>query len=515
MSESYQLPDEATDSFLLPSTPHREALHVVPKPTAQVIFEQLEGVPGVNPDMSQSEVEALVDGYMLEKLTEARMARNAVLTNQRKLEGVERAVAERYQVLRLFVTSDSHHDVAKKLGKHKETIRLGVLDSLRTIRQAAGLPPLPPSPAPVKLPTATPETPGTPPSPKRVRRTGALALASAEPDFFEEVPEGQVAKHIATSSVAEEATADLDAQAPSEDLVRVYLNEIGKSTLLTAEQEVDLARRIEAGLYAQHKLDTTALPTRQQMELRQIVREGQTAREHLLTANLRLVVSLAKRYSGRGMPLLDIIQNGNIGLVRAVEKFDYEMGFKFSTYATWWIRQSISRGMADQNRTVRLPVHMVEEADKLTRAKRVLRDQLGREPSDAEIVEESGIPMQRMKDIRGYDRPITSLNLLVGAEDTAELGDFVADSGEKTPEEVLVAKSLPTDVAAVLEGLDEQARAVLSMRYGLEDGQLWTLDNIARALGISRNQITEIDRRAKEKIRASDKGAALRASLEN
>ena len=192
------------------------------------------------------------------------------------------------------------------------------------------------------------------------------------------------------------AAADLDAQGPSADLVRVYLNGIGKTALLTAEQEVDLAKRIEAGLYAQFKLDNVAdLTSQQRTDLRRLVRDGETARQHLLVANLRLVVSLAKRYSGRGMPLLDLIQEGNLGLIRAVEKFDYTKGFKFSTYATWWIRQAISRGMADQGRTIRLPVHLVEQVNKLARLRRELHQQLGRDATFAELARSPGFRRRR------------------------------------------------------------------------------------------------------------------------
>ncbi len=209
--------------------------------------------------------------------------------------------------------------------------------------------------------------------------------------------------------------ADLDAQGPSADLVRVYLNGIGKTALLTAEQEVDLAKRIEAGLYANFKLNNDKVPAKLAKDLGRLVRDGETARQHLLVANLRLVVSLAKRYSGRGMPLLDLIQEGNLGLIRAVEKFDYTKGFKFSTYATWWIRQAISRGMADQGRTIRLPVHLVEQVNKLARLKRELHQQLGRDATFAELAEESGIPEEKIADLLDHARDPVSLDMPVGS----------------------------------------------------------------------------------------------------
>ena len=205
--------------------------------------------------------------------------------------------------------------------------------------------------------------------------------------------------------------ADLDAQSPAADLVRVYLNGIGRTALLTAEDEVDLAKRIEAGLYAQHLLATKKrMAASKKRDLAFIVRDGQAARQHLLEANLRLVVSLAKRYTGRGMPLLDLIQEGNLGLIRAMEKFDYAKGFKFSTYATWWIRQAITRGMADQSRTIRLPVHLVEQVNKLARIRRELHQQLGREATDAELAEESGIPAEKIADLMDHSRDPVSLD---------------------------------------------------------------------------------------------------------
>lgn len=225
------------------------------------------------------------------------------------------------------------------------------------------------------------------------------------------------------------SAADLDAQSPAADLVRVYLNGIGRTALLTAADEVELAKRIEAGLYASHVLATgKRLTVAKKRDLATIVREGQSARSHLLEANLRLVVSLAKRYTGRGMPLLDLIQEGNLGLIRAMEKFDYAKGFKFSTYATWWIRQAITRGMADQSRTIRLPVHLVEQVNKLARIKRELHQQLGREATDDELAEESGIPAHKIADLLDHSRDPVSLDMPVGNDEEAPLGDFIEDS---------------------------------------------------------------------------------------
>ena len=222
---------------------------------------------------------------------------------------------------------------------------------------------------------------------------------------------------------------DLDAQSPAADLVRVYLNGIGRTALLNAADEVELAKRIEAGLYAQHLLETgKRLAANRKRDLGAVVRDGRRPARHLLEANLRLVVSLAKRYTGRGMPLLDLIQEGNLGLIRAMEKFDYAKGFKFSTYATWWIRQAITRGMADQSRTIRLPVHLVEQVNKLARIKRELHQQLGREATDEELAAESGIPVDKITDLLDHSRDPVSLDMPVGSDEEAPLGDFIEDS---------------------------------------------------------------------------------------
>src|SRR6478735_69880 len=236
---------------------------------------------------------------------------------------------------------------------------------------------------------------------------------------------------------------DLDAQGPSADLVRVYLNGIGKTALLTAEQEVDLAKRIEAGVFAGHMLESgKRLSPQRRIDLKMIVRDGGRARSHLLVANLRLVVSLAKRYTGRGMPLLDLIQEGNLGLIRAVEKFDYTKGFKFSTYATWWIRQAISRAMADQSRTIRLPVHLVEQVNKMQRVRREMNQTLGREASHAELAHELDITEERIRELIDLSRDLVSLDQAVGSDDDASLGDFIADKRSSSEAEETVDADL-------------------------------------------------------------------------
>jgi RNA polymerase nonessential primary-like sigma factor len=305
---------------------------------------------------------------------------------------------------------------------------------------------------------------------------------------------------------------DLDAQGPSADLVRVYLNGIGKTALLTAEQEVDLAKRIEAGVFAGHMLESgKRLSPQRRIDLKMIVRDGGRARNHLLVANLRLVVSLAKRYTGRGMPLLDLIQEGNLGLIRAVEKFDYTKGFKFSTYATWWIRQAISRGMADQGRTIRLPVHLVEQVNKLSRLKRELHQQLGRDATMAELASESGIAEEKIADLLDHARDPVSLDMPVGSDEEAPLGDFIEDSESTSAENAVVAAFMHDDINRVLRTLDDREQTVVRLRYGLDDGRPRTLDEIGRVFGISRERVRQIERDSMAKLRVGDRSEVLRS----
>jgi len=313
----------------------------------------------------------------------------------------------------------------------------------------------------------------------------------------------------ATSRAHEE---DLDAQGPSADLVRVYLNGIGKTALLTAEQEVELAKRIEAGVFAQHVLESDIeMSPQRRKDLRMVVRDGGRARNHLLVANLRLVVSLAKRYTGRGMPLLDLIQEGNLGLIRAVEKFDYTKGFKFSTYATWWIRQAISRGMADQGRTIRLPVHLVEQVNKLSRLKRELHQQLGRDATLAELANESGIPEEKIADLLDHARDPVSLDMPVGSDEEAPLGDFIEDAESTSAEAAVVAGFMHDDINRVLRTLDDREQTVVRLRYGLDDGRPRTLDEIGRHFGISRERVRQIERDSMAKLRVGDRSEVLRS----
>ncbi|QNE89692.1 sigma-70 family RNA polymerase sigma factor [Corynebacterium incognita] len=298
---------------------------------------------------------------------------------------------------------------------------------------------------------------------------------------------------------------------PSADLVRVYLNGIGKTALLSAEDEVELAQAIEVGLYAEYKLNNAEKLTRaEKRDLKILVKEGKKARSHLLEANLRLVVSLAKRYTGRGMPLLDLIQEGNLGLIRAMEKFDYSKGFKFSTYATWWIRQAITRGMADQSRTIRLPVHLVEQVNKLSRIKREMYQSLGREATNEELAEESGIEESKIEMLLRQSRDPVSLDMPVGADEEAPLGDFIEDAEATDAETAVVASMRHYDIQSVIGGLEQREQDVIRMRYGLDDGVPRTLDQIGRRFGLSRERVRQIEREVMAKLREGERADRLR-----
>ncbi len=311
--------------------------------------------------------------------------------------------------------------------------------------------------------------------------------------------------------------ADLDEAATSADLVRVYLNEIGKVALLSAADEVELAKRIEAGLYAAHLLaSSNDFSASRKRELRALVIDGERAKDHLLRANLRLVVSLAKRYTGHGMPFLDLIQEGNLGLIRAVEKFDYAKGFKFSTYATWWIRQAISRAMADQSRTIRLPVHLVEQVNKLQRIRRELSQEFGREVNHAELAEQLDITEERVRELIDLSRDLVSLDQSVGVDDDASLGDFIADDRASTATESSVEAGLMrAQLSRVLDTLEAREAAVVRMRYGLDGGQPKTLDEIGRAFKLSRERIRQIERETMAKLRHPSRAQVLRDYLED
>src|ERR1700759_741398 len=305
---------------------------------------------------------------------------------------------------------------------------------------------------------------------------------------------------------------DLDAQSPAADLVRVYLNGIGKTALLNAADEVELAKSIEAGLYAQHLLDTRKrLVENRKRDLAAVARDGEAARSHLLEANLRLVGSLAKRYTGRGMPLLALIQEGNLGLIRAVGKVDHAKGFKFSPYGTWWIRQAITRGMAAQARTIRLPVHLVEQVNKLARIKRALHQTLGREATNEELAEESGLAVEKVADLLDHSRDPVSLDMPVGSEEEAPLGDFIEDAEATDAESTVISGLLHDDMRRVLATLDEREHQVIRLRFGLDDGQPRTLDQIGKLFGLSRERVRQIEREVMAKLRNGERADRLRS----
>lgn len=300
------------------------------------------------------------------------------------------------------------------------------------------------------------------------------------------------------------------------DPVKDYLKQIGRVSLLNAEQEVDLSERIEAGLYAQHLLDTEAsqMDFKRRRELRWAANDGKKAKDHLLEANLRLVVSLAKRYTGRGMLFLDLIQEGNLGLIRAVEKFDWKKGFKFSTYATWWIRQAITRAMADQARTIRVPVHMVEVINKLSRVQRQMLQDLGREPTPDELARELDMPVEKVQEVQKYGREPISLHTPLGEDGDSEFGDLIEDTDAIAPSDAVAFSLLQEQFKQVLETLSPREAGVIKMRYGLEDGQPKTLDDIGRVYGVTRERIRQIESKTMSKLRHPSRSQTLRDFLD-
>ena len=317
-------------------------------------------------------------------------------------------------------------------------------------------------------------------------------------DDDEDLPAAQVAVAGATS-----------------DPVKDYLKQIGKVPLLNAEQEVELAKRIEAGLFAEEKLaDSGSLRTDARLDLEWIADDGRRAKNHLLEANLRLVVSLAKRYTGRGMLFLDLIQEGNLGLIRAVEKFDYTKGYKFSTYATWWIRQAITRAMADQARTIRIPVHMVEVINKLARVQRQMLQDLGREPTPEELAAELDMTPEKVIEVQKYGREPISLHTPLGEDGDSEFGDLIEDSEAIQPGEAVSFTLLQEQLHSVLDTLSEREAGVVSMRFGLTDGQPKTLDEIGKVYGVTRERIRQIESKTMSKLRHPSRSQVLRDYLD-
>jgi RNA polymerase primary sigma factor len=299
------------------------------------------------------------------------------------------------------------------------------------------------------------------------------------------------------------------------DPIKDYLKQIGKVALLNAEQEVELAKRIEAGLFAEERLNSgEKLETKLKRELMWIAEDGRRAKNHLLEANLRLVVSLAKRYTGRGMQFLDLIQEGNLGLIRAVEKFDYTKGYKFSTYATWWIRQAITRAMADQARTIRIPVHMVEVINKLARVQRQMLQDLGREPTPEELAKELDMTPEKVIEVQKYGREPISLHTPLGEDGDSEFGDLIEDSEAVVPADAVSFTLLQEQLHSVLDTLSEREAGVVSMRFGLTDGQPKTLDEIGKVYGVTRERIRQIESKTMSKLRHPSRSQVLRDYLD-
>ncbi len=357
-----------------------------------------------------------------------------------------------------------------------------------------------------------------------------LSDGDDEEDLLEGIPEEELKATVdvqlpkvggkSKRSAARKRNADAGVTLLTGDPVRMYLKEIGKVPLLTASEEIDLAMKIEAGVAATEELERAEdegieLDRRERRRLGRIEQVGLDAKQQLIEANLRLVVSIAKRYVGRGMLFLDLIQEGNLGLIRAVEKFDYTKGFKFSTYATWWIRQAITRAIADQARTIRIPVHMVETINKLVRIQRQLLQELGREPTPEEIGEEMGLPAERVREIQKISQEPVSLETPIGEEEDSQLGDFIEDDAAVVPPDAASFSMLQEQLQKVLDGLAERERKVISLRFGLEDGHPRTLEEVGREFGVTRERIRQIESKTLAKLRHPSRSSKLKDYLED
>ncbi|WMX44690.1 RNA polymerase sigma factor [Streptomyces roseicoloratus] len=345
---------------------------------------------------------------------------------------------------------------------------------------------------------------------------GEELLEDVAPGKDDEETEGESKGFVLSDEDEDDAPAQQVAVAgATADPVKDYLKQIGKVPLLNAEQEVELAKRIEAGLFAEDKLaNSDKIAPKLKRELEIIAEDGRRAKNHLLEANLRLVVSLAKRYTGRGMLFLDLIQEGNLGLIRAVEKFDYTKGYKFSTYATWWIRQAITRAMADQARTIRIPVHMVEVINKLARVQRQMLQDLGREPTPEELAKELDMTPEKVIEVQKYGREPISLHTPLGEDGDSEFGDLIEDSEAVVPADAVSFTLLQEQLHSVLDTLSEREAGVVSMRFGLTDGQPKTLDEIGKVYGVTRERIRQIESKTMSKLRHPSRSQVLRDYLD-
>ncbi len=338
---------------------------------------------------------------------------------------------------------------------------------------------------------------------------------SAKPAFTEPLPTGAIV--ISSNDEDDAPVYSTQITGATADPVKDYLKQIGKVPLLNAAEEVELAMRIEAGLFAEEKLSHMSAAEKSKqlgLDLQWVARDGQRAKSHLLGANLRLVVSLAKRYTGRGMQFLDLIQEGNLGLIRAVEKFDYTKGFKFSTYATWWIRQAITRAMADQARTIRIPVHMVEVINKLARVQRQMLQDLGREPTPEELSRELDMTPEKVIEVQKYGREPISLHTPLGEDGDSEFGDLIEDTEAVVPADAVGFTMLQRQLESLLDSLSEREAGVIRMRFGLGDGQPKTLDQIGDTFGVTRERIRQIESKTMAKLRHPSRSQSLRDYLE-
>jgi RNA polymerase primary sigma factor len=348
--------------------------------------------------------------------------------------------------------------------------------------------------------------PGEPPA-EPAARAGTRGLASLEAAAVAEAE----ATALAAARSASAAEADLDDQTPAMgDSVHTYLKSIGRTSLLTAEQEVDLAKRIEAGLYAEHKLDGEPdLDDSYRLDLEEVAADGRRAKAHMLEANLRLVVSVAKKYSDRGLTLLDVVQEGNLGLIRAVEKFDYTKGYKFSTYAMWWIRQAIQRGFADSARTIRLPVHVLEMLSKLSRVERDMHQKLGREPTPEELAVELDRTPDQIEELLRTSRQPISLDSTIGEDGETSIGDLIEDIDAPEASELVDRQLMASQLRNALGCLTPREATIMSMRFGLYDGNPHTLDEIGRALGLTRERIRQLEKQSLSKLRHPSRAQPL------
>ena len=350
-----------------------------------------------------------------------------------------------------------------------------------------------------------------------------LGIDTVGEDYIPELPDDAEPPLEAMEEISKEEMVDPNSMVDSfgtDDPVRMYLKEIGKVNLLSSDEEIELAQAMGAGAEAKEQLaeleeSGEEIPAEVLAELNKAIKRGERAKQRLAEANLRLVVSIAKRYVGRGMQFLDLIQEGNLGLIKAVEKFDYTKGYKFSTYATWWIRQAITRAIADQARTIRIPVHMVETINKLVRIQRQLLQELGREPTPEEIGEEMGLSAERVREIQKISQEPVSLETPIGEEEDSQLGDFIEDDAAVVPPDAASFSMLQEQLAKVLEGLAERERKVISLRFGLEDGHPRTLEEVGREFGVTRERIRQIESKTLAKLRHPSRSSKLKDYLED